>query len=95
MKLFSKMKKELKTLIHTIRIYSQDIGMEFGIEKMRHGSNGKRQMTPDGRNGSTNQDKIRTHKEKETYEYLGKLEADSTKPEEMKERNKKEYFNRA
>ena len=25
--------KNLKTLIHTIRIYSQRIGMEFGIEK--------------------------------------------------------------
>ena len=32
-KLFSKNEKELETLIHTIRIYSQDIGMEFGIEK--------------------------------------------------------------
>ena len=27
------MKKELKSLIQTIRIYSQVIGMEFGIEK--------------------------------------------------------------
>ena len=34
-KLFAKYDKELETLIHTIRIYSQDIGMEFGIEKMR------------------------------------------------------------
>ena len=32
-KLFAKNEKELKTLIHTVRIYSQDIGMEFGIEK--------------------------------------------------------------
>ena len=32
-KLFAKYEKELKTLIHTIRISSQDIGMEFGIEK--------------------------------------------------------------
>ena len=31
--LFVKIEKELKTLIHTVRIYSQDIGMEFGIEK--------------------------------------------------------------
>ena len=28
-----KNEKELETLIHTVRIYSQDIGMEFGIEK--------------------------------------------------------------
>ena len=32
-KLFDKNKKELETLIQTVRIYSQDIGMEFGIEK--------------------------------------------------------------
>ena len=32
-KLFAKNGKELETLIYTIRIYSQEIGMEFGIEK--------------------------------------------------------------
>ena len=32
-KLFEKNEKELKILIHSVRIYSQDIGMEFGIEK--------------------------------------------------------------
>ena len=31
-KLFAKNEKELETLIHIIRIHSQDIGMEFGIE---------------------------------------------------------------
>ena len=28
-----KMRKRLETLIHAVRIYSQDIGMESGIEK--------------------------------------------------------------
>ena len=32
-KKFAKNEKELETLVQTIRIYSQDIGMEFGIEK--------------------------------------------------------------
>ena len=31
-KLFAKNEKELETLIQTMRIYSEDIGMEFGIE---------------------------------------------------------------
>ena len=31
-KLIAKNEKELETLIHTVRIYSQDIGIEFGIE---------------------------------------------------------------
>ena len=34
-KLFTKNEKELETLIHTVRIYSQDIGMEFGIENVQ------------------------------------------------------------
>ena len=32
-KLFAKNENELETQIHAVRIYSQDIGMEFGIEK--------------------------------------------------------------
>ena len=31
--LFSKNEKALETLIHEVRIYSQNIEMEFGIEK--------------------------------------------------------------
>ena len=51
-KLFAKNEKELETLHHTIRIYSQDIGMEFGIEN-RPTSYEKRQMIPYRRNGTT------------------------------------------
>ena len=32
-KLFAKNEKELETLIYTVRIYNQDIGMGFDIEK--------------------------------------------------------------
>ena len=32
-KLFAKNEKEPETLIHTIRIYSEDIGREFDVEK--------------------------------------------------------------
>ena len=32
-KIFAKNEKELETLIQTIRIYSQDTGMEFGCKK--------------------------------------------------------------
>ena len=46
-KLFGKMKKKLETLIHAVRIYSQDIGMEFVIEKcaMLVMKSGKRHLT--------------------------------------------------
>ena len=32
-KVFAKNEKELETQIHAVRIYNQDIGIEFGIEK--------------------------------------------------------------
>ena len=93
-KLFSKNEKELKTLIHAVRIYSQDIGMEFGIEKctMLLMKSGKRHMT-DGIE-LPNQDKIRTRGENETYKYLGILEADTIKQVEMKDKIQKEYLRR-
>ena len=64
-KLFAKNEKEQETLIHTVRIYSQDIGIEFGIEKcaMLVVKSGKRHLT-DGRE-LPNQDKIRMLREKE------------------------------
>ena len=42
-----------------------------------------------------NQEKIRMLGEKETYKYLGILEADTIEQVEMKEKNKKGYFRRA
>ena len=93
-KLFAKNEKELETLIHTVRIYSQDIGMEFGIEKcaLLVRKSGKRHLT-DGIE-LPNQDKIRTLSENETYKYLGILEADTIKQVKMKNKIQKEYLRR-
>ena len=84
-----KNEKELETLIHAVRIYSQDIGMECGIEKcaMLVMKSGKQYMT-DGME-LPNQDKIKTLGKNETYKYLGILEADTIKQVEMKENPKR------
>ena len=71
-KVFAKNEKELKTLIHAIRIYSQEIGMEFGIEKcaiivMKRG---KRHIT-DGMD-VPNQDK--SSRRKRNLQILGHFE---------------------
>ena len=93
-KYLQKNEKGLETLIHAVRIYGQDIGMEFGIEKcvMLVMKSGKRHLT-DGME-LPNQDKIRTLAENETYKYLGILEADTIKQVEMKYRIQKEYLRR-
>ena len=92
-KLFAKNEKELETHINTVRIYSPDIGMEFGKEKcaILVMKSGKRHMT-DGME-QPNHDKIRTLGEVETYKYLGILEADTIKVE-MKDKIRKEYLRR-
>ena len=43
LKLFAKNVKELHTLINALRIYSQDIVMKFGINKMCFDKNKKQQ----------------------------------------------------
>ena len=66
-KLFAKNEKELETLIQTVRIYNQDIGMEFGIEKcaILVIKSGNRHMTEGVK--LLNQVVIKTLGEKETY----------------------------
>ena len=78
-KLFAENEKEPETLIYAVRIYSQDVGMEFSIEKcsMLIMKSGKRHLT-DGME-LPNQDKIRTLAENETYKHLGILKTPSIK----------------
>ena len=80
-KLFTKKEK--------VRIYSQDIGIEFGIESCSmlvmksdkpHRTDGIEQP---------NQDKIRTLGESKTCKYLGIFEADTIKKVQMKDKIQK------
>ena len=80
--------------MQTMRIYSQDIGMLFGIEKcaMLVRKSGKRHIA-EGID-LPNQDKIRTPRKKEMYKYLGIFEADTIKQLEMKEKKLKKSISR-
>ena len=86
-KLLAKTEKELKAQTQAWKIHSQEIRMEFGIEKcaMLIKRSGKRHMTKTKR-------KIRMLRQKETYKYLVKLEVDIIKQTEMKENILKEYL---
>ena len=90
----AKNEKELETLIHAVRRYSQDIKMECGIEKCAIFvmKGGKWHLTD--RMELPNQDKIRTLGEHETFKYLGILEADIIKHVQMKDNIFKKYLKR-
>ena len=91
-KLFAKNEKESETLIQAVRICSQNIRMDFGLQKcaMLIMRSRKRQMTEGIE--LLNQEKIRPFGEKETYKWLGKLEANTIKQAEMKEKFKNKHF---
>ena len=86
-RLLTKNEKELESLIQAVRIYSQDIGMEYGREKwaMLIMKSRKRHIT-EGME-LPNQEKIRALREKETYKYLGMLE-DTIKQMDEDQQNK-------
>ena len=94
LKLYAKSEKELDSLIQTVRVFSKDIGMQFGIEKcstlvLKRGkrikSNGIKM--PDDK-------VIKSLKEGEGYKYLGVLQADEVQEKEMKEKVGSEYKRR-
>ena len=76
LKLYSRSEKGLDSLVQTVRVFSEDIGMEFGIEKcaMLVMEKGKIVKSvgielPDGK-------AIKSLQEGESYKYLGILQAD-------------------
>ena len=73
-KLFAKNDKESEILIQVVRIYSQNIGMEFGKEKYA-----MLITTHDGMNRATKPRKDQNVRRKRTYKYLEVLEADTIK----------------
>ena len=92
-KLFGKNKEQIDTLIQTVRIITEDIKMEFGIDKcglivMQRGKVIKTEgiQLPDG---STIKDI-----EEEGYKYLGVIQADTIDHQSMKDKAKKEYIQR-
>ena len=94
LKVYGKNINQVDTLVNTVKIFSQDIGMQFGIKKcavliMKRGkvveSNGI--LLPD-------EQQIKSLRKDEGYKYLGILEADQIKSTEMKTNVTKEYYRR-
>ena len=81
LKLHSKSEKTLDCLIQAVKIFSEDIRMQFGIDKcavmvMKSGKI------------------VKSIKERQSYKYVGVPEADEVMVNEMKDKVKKEYYRR-
>ena len=94
LKFYSRSEKGLDSLVQTVCVFSEDIGMEFGIEKcaMLVTKKGKILKSvgielPDGK-------VIKSLQEGQSYKCLGILEADKFLEEKMKLNVSKEYIRR-
>ena len=92
LKLYAKTSNQLDSLIQTVRIFSSDIGMKFGIEKCAVLIIKRGKITQSEGIALPDDTNIRSLKEGEGYKYLGVLEADVMLHRQMKEKIKKEYI---
>lgn len=94
LKLFAKTNTELETLINRARIFSQDIRMEFGMEKCTLLTMGTRKLEATEGIALPNQTEMRAQGEHDSYNYLGVLKAKTIETKEMKEKIRNEYLRR-
>ena len=94
LKLYSRSEKGLDSLVQTVRVFSEDIEMVFGIEKcaMLVMEKGKivKSVGIELQDGKV----IKSLQEGESYKYLGILEADKFLEEKMKLNVSEEYIRR-
>ena len=91
LKLYTSNEKSLESLIQTVRVFSNDIGIEFGVEKCPILTMKKGKMA--NSDGIALQNKTMNElKEGGSYKYLGVIQADGMKHHEMKEKVKTEYY---
>ncbi|XP_067942810.1 uncharacterized protein [Watersipora subatra] len=95
LKLYGKNKNEIDTLIQTVRIFSDDIGMEFGLDKCATITMIRGKLTGRGKKKKKPKEtEIHELEDNESYKYLGVMKADDIKQSEMKAKMKKEYIHR-
>ena len=93
LKLYASNDKQLETLVNTVKNYSDDIKMEFGMSKCAVLSvvKGKRKI---GEGLELPSGEVMKDVDREGYKYLGVLQKDSVMCSEMKKKVKTEYFRR-
>ena len=94
LKLFGKSENDITGLVSTVEVFSQDIGIKFGIKKYGVIIMNRGMVKSTAGIELPGGEKIREMEEDE-YKYLGILENDRTKEQEMKEKLRSEYFKRA
>ena len=95
LKLFGKNENEVNSLMSTVQVFSDDIKKEFGVKKCGILIMHRRALAKTKTNGiMLPSGETLKHIDEDGYKYLGILEYDSVKEEEMKEAFVTKYFRR-
>ena len=94
LKLYAKNDSELEGLLKTVKQFSDDIGMEFGLDKCAKASFTKGRLTSTEAIEIDSETQIRDLDQEEVYKYLGVNEGDGIQHAQMKEKVRKEYYRR-
>ena len=90
LKLYSKTSSKLESLLNTVRIFSNDIEMEFGLDKCATLVLNKGKPTQLENVKLPNNEIIKGLSLQESYKYLGILQGDNIKHDQVKEKTSKE-----
>ena len=90
LKLYSKSKRALDSLIQTVQIFSKDIGMQLGIDKSAILVMKKGKIVKSDGTELPNEEVIKSLEEGQSRKYLGVLETDEVMVNEIKDKVKKE-----
>ena len=90
LKLYSKSKRALDSLIQTVQIFSKDIGMQLGIDKSAILVMKKGKIVKSDGIELPNEEVIKSLEERQSHKYLCVLETDEVMVNEIKDKVKKE-----
>ena len=94
LKMYSKMESVLDCFIQTVRIFREDNGMLFWIDKGAMLLMKKMKIVKSDGIELPNEKVIKLLEERENYKYLGWLEADEVMVNKIKDKVKKKYYRR-
>ena len=94
LKLFAKDDPKLEGLLQTVKQFSGDIGMKFGLEKCAKATFFKGSLEKSTSIKLENSTKIKELEQEELYKYLGANESNGIQHVTMKEKIRKEYYRR-
>ena len=94
LKSYGSNEKEAERLTNIVRVFTEDIKMEFGIKECAHITLKRGKVVSKGGMELTSGDIIDEIDVEKGYQYLGVLEADNIMHESMKEVISKEYYRR-